>query len=209
MGVFCVSRAPEEEDRGTFSGVQDSQEVCTTSFSTSPPSQVGNTPLLVKSSLICVGVLFNFWPFLLVLFLSYLFFYCLYLMLPQCVCTLSPSPSKQSKPTPLDSLQLPLAPGFVTHAVSLCRPLTASFIHSRGFCSFWRKWAYLSCGFHISLTILEVMPLLCKYASNKYKNTEPGRHFQKLYQYKNRLHRCLLLIATKAATDHVEKVFIF
>lgn len=38
---------------------------------------------------------------------------------PQCVCTLSPSPSKQPKPIPLDSLQLPLAPGLVTHTVSL------------------------------------------------------------------------------------------
>uniref|UniRef100_A0A674NMG9 Autophagy-related protein 13 n=1 Tax=Takifugu rubripes TaxID=31033 RepID=A0A674NMG9_TAKRU len=39
-----VSRAPEE-DRGAFAGVQDSQEVCTTSFSTSPPSQVGSTSI--------------------------------------------------------------------------------------------------------------------------------------------------------------------
>uniref|UniRef100_A0A3Q4ANG3 Autophagy-related protein 13 n=1 Tax=Mola mola TaxID=94237 RepID=A0A3Q4ANG3_MOLML len=39
----CVSRAPEEEEGGAFAGVQDSQEVCTTSFSTSPPSQVGHT----------------------------------------------------------------------------------------------------------------------------------------------------------------------
>lgn len=54
-------------------------------------------------------------------------------LLPQCVCTLSPSPSKQSKPTPLDSLQLPLAPGFVTHTVSLCRPLPAKTnIHHQG-----------------------------------------------------------------------------
>lgn len=42
---------------------------------------------------------------------------------PQCVCTLSPSPSKQPKPIPLDSLQLPLAPGLVTHTVSLNGPL--------------------------------------------------------------------------------------
>ncbi|KAM6893691.1 autophagy-related protein 13 [Xenentodon cancila] len=71
MGQPCNYRAPGEEDGGAFAGVQDSQEVCTTSFSTSPPSQ--------------------------------------------CVCTLSPSPSKLSKPLPLDSLQLPLAPGLVTH----------------------------------------------------------------------------------------------
>ncbi|XP_017285509.1 autophagy-related protein 13 isoform X1 [Kryptolebias marmoratus] len=76
MGHPCNYRAPEEEE-GAFAGVQDSQEVCTTSFSTSPPSQ--------------------------------------------CVCTLSPSPSKLSKPLPLDSLQLPLAPGLVTQ---LCWPLT-------------------------------------------------------------------------------------
>ncbi|XP_041835060.1 autophagy-related protein 13 isoform X1 [Melanotaenia boesemani] len=77
MGHPCNYRAPEDEDGGAFPGVQDSQEVCTTSFSTSPPSQ--------------------------------------------CVCTLSPSPSKMSKPLPLDSLQLPLAPGLVTHNLSASR----------------------------------------------------------------------------------------
>lgn len=71
MGHPCNYRPPDDEDSGPFAGVQDSQEVCTTSFSTSPPSQ--------------------------------------------CVCTLSPSPSKLSKPLPLDSLPLPLAPGLVTH----------------------------------------------------------------------------------------------
>ncbi|MED6266803.1 autophagy protein 13, partial [Characodon lateralis] len=71
MGQPCNYRALDEEDGGAFASVQDSQEVCTTSFSTSPPSQ--------------------------------------------CVCTLSPSPSKLSKPLPLDSLQLPLVPGLVTH----------------------------------------------------------------------------------------------
>ncbi|XP_039997808.1 autophagy-related protein 13 isoform X2 [Xiphias gladius] len=39
MGQPCNYRAPDEED-GPFAGVQDSQEVCTTSFSTSPPSQL-------------------------------------------------------------------------------------------------------------------------------------------------------------------------
>ncbi|XP_017285510.1 autophagy-related protein 13 isoform X2 [Kryptolebias marmoratus] len=39
MGHPCNYRAPEEEE-GAFAGVQDSQEVCTTSFSTSPPSQL-------------------------------------------------------------------------------------------------------------------------------------------------------------------------
>uniref|UniRef100_A0A3P8TRE8 Autophagy-related protein 13 n=1 Tax=Amphiprion percula TaxID=161767 RepID=A0A3P8TRE8_AMPPE len=42
MGQPCNYRAPDEEDGGTFAGVQDSQEVCTTSFSTSPPSQVSH-----------------------------------------------------------------------------------------------------------------------------------------------------------------------
>uniref|UniRef100_A0A146XRA0 Autophagy-related protein 13 n=1 Tax=Fundulus heteroclitus TaxID=8078 RepID=A0A146XRA0_FUNHE len=77
MGQPCNYRAPDDEDGGAFAGVQDSQEVCTTSFSTSPPSQ--------------------------------------------CVCTLSPSPSKLSKPLPLDSLQLPLAPGLVPHALYASR----------------------------------------------------------------------------------------
>uniref|UniRef100_A0A7N6BSZ1 Autophagy-related protein 13 n=1 Tax=Anabas testudineus TaxID=64144 RepID=A0A7N6BSZ1_ANATE len=38
--AFMSNRAPDEEDGGPFAGAQDSQEVCTTSFSTSPPSQV-------------------------------------------------------------------------------------------------------------------------------------------------------------------------
>lgn len=77
MGHPCNYRAPDDEEGAPFTGVQDSQEVCTTSFSTSPPSQ--------------------------------------------CVCTLSPSPSKVSKPVPLDSLQLPLAPGLVTHTLYASR----------------------------------------------------------------------------------------
>uniref|UniRef100_A0A671UI46 Autophagy-related protein 13 n=1 Tax=Sparus aurata TaxID=8175 RepID=A0A671UI46_SPAAU len=40
MGQPCNYRPPDEEDGGAFVGVQDSQEVCTTSFSTSPPSQL-------------------------------------------------------------------------------------------------------------------------------------------------------------------------
>ncbi|XP_061571534.1 autophagy-related protein 13 isoform X2 [Cololabis saira] len=40
MGHPCNYRAPGDEDGGAFAGVQDSQEVCTTSFSTSPPSQL-------------------------------------------------------------------------------------------------------------------------------------------------------------------------
>uniref|UniRef100_A0A3Q2DX60 Autophagy-related protein 13 n=1 Tax=Cyprinodon variegatus TaxID=28743 RepID=A0A3Q2DX60_CYPVA len=36
--AFMSSRAPDDDDGGAL-GVQDSQEVCTTSFSTSPPSQ--------------------------------------------------------------------------------------------------------------------------------------------------------------------------
>lgn len=40
MGHPCNYRAPDEDDGGPYAGVQDSQEVCTTSFSTSPPSQL-------------------------------------------------------------------------------------------------------------------------------------------------------------------------
>uniref|UniRef100_A0A665VMG0 Autophagy-related protein 13 n=1 Tax=Echeneis naucrates TaxID=173247 RepID=A0A665VMG0_ECHNA len=40
VGHPCNYRAPDEDDGGLFAGVQDSQEVCTTSFSTSPPSQL-------------------------------------------------------------------------------------------------------------------------------------------------------------------------
>ncbi|XP_028324293.1 autophagy-related protein 13 isoform X2 [Gouania willdenowi] len=40
MGHPCNYRAPDDEEGGPFPGVQDSQEVCTTSFSTSPPSQL-------------------------------------------------------------------------------------------------------------------------------------------------------------------------
>uniref|UniRef100_A0A671L4X1 Autophagy-related protein 13 n=1 Tax=Sinocyclocheilus anshuiensis TaxID=1608454 RepID=A0A671L4X1_9TELE len=36
----CSYRAPGEDEGGTYAGIEDSQEVCTTSFSTSPPSQV-------------------------------------------------------------------------------------------------------------------------------------------------------------------------
>uniref|UniRef100_G3PPM9 Autophagy-related protein 13 n=1 Tax=Gasterosteus aculeatus aculeatus TaxID=481459 RepID=G3PPM9_GASAC len=39
MGHPCNYRAPDDDDGGPYAGVQDSQEVCTTSFSTSPPSQ--------------------------------------------------------------------------------------------------------------------------------------------------------------------------
>uniref|UniRef100_A0A3Q2Q2S7 Autophagy-related protein 13 n=1 Tax=Fundulus heteroclitus TaxID=8078 RepID=A0A3Q2Q2S7_FUNHE len=46
MGQPCNYRAPDDEDGGAFAGVQDSQEVCTTSFSTSPPSQVTTAPSL-------------------------------------------------------------------------------------------------------------------------------------------------------------------
>lgn len=45
MGHPCNYRAPEDEDGGAFPGVQDSQEVCTTSFSTSPPSQLSASRL--------------------------------------------------------------------------------------------------------------------------------------------------------------------
>uniref|UniRef100_A0A671RSH8 Autophagy-related protein 13 n=1 Tax=Sinocyclocheilus anshuiensis TaxID=1608454 RepID=A0A671RSH8_9TELE len=36
----CSYRTPGEDEGGTYAGIEDSQEVCTTSFSTSPPSQV-------------------------------------------------------------------------------------------------------------------------------------------------------------------------
>uniref|UniRef100_A0A8C1YT19 Autophagy-related protein 13 n=1 Tax=Cyprinus carpio TaxID=7962 RepID=A0A8C1YT19_CYPCA len=36
----CSYRAPGEDEGGTYAGIEDSQEVCTTSFSTSPPSQM-------------------------------------------------------------------------------------------------------------------------------------------------------------------------
>uniref|UniRef100_A0AAY4B1I4 Autophagy-related protein 13 n=1 Tax=Denticeps clupeoides TaxID=299321 RepID=A0AAY4B1I4_9TELE len=38
--AFMSTRSPGEEEGGAFAGVEDSQEVCTTSFSTSPPSQM-------------------------------------------------------------------------------------------------------------------------------------------------------------------------
>ncbi|XP_055505683.1 autophagy-related protein 13 isoform X2 [Leucoraja erinacea] len=43
--AFMSSRAPNEEDAGTLPSVDDSQEVCTTSFSTSPPSQLYSSRL--------------------------------------------------------------------------------------------------------------------------------------------------------------------
>lgn len=134
---MCLSRAPDEED-GPFAGVQDSQEVCTTSFSTSPPSQVRGHPSLaplyglflypVTSSLHSYLFFISTFPFLSLSVSFLLSFYCMFMCvcvsaLSQCVCTLSPSPSKLSKPLPLDSLQLPLAPGLVTHTVSLYWPL--------------------------------------------------------------------------------------
>uniref|UniRef100_A0A671RSR4 Autophagy-related protein 13 n=1 Tax=Sinocyclocheilus anshuiensis TaxID=1608454 RepID=A0A671RSR4_9TELE len=36
----CSYRTPGEDEGGTYAGIEDSQEVCTTSFSTSPPSQM-------------------------------------------------------------------------------------------------------------------------------------------------------------------------
>ncbi|KAM8871648.1 autophagy-related protein 13 isoform 4-T5 [Synchiropus picturatus] len=44
MGQPCNYRAPDDDD-GLLAGVQDSQEVCTTSFSTSPPSQLYSSRL--------------------------------------------------------------------------------------------------------------------------------------------------------------------
>ncbi|XP_072905298.1 autophagy-related protein 13 isoform X5 [Hemitrygon akajei] len=43
--AFMSGRTANEEDTGTFPSVEDSQEVCTTSFSTSPPSQLYSSRL--------------------------------------------------------------------------------------------------------------------------------------------------------------------
>lgn len=132
----CVFRAPGEDYAGQYAGVHDSQEVCTTSFSTSPPSQargLGHSLLFAGSGFvrsIFIPVLYFTFPFLSVCSLSCcLFIVCLSVCVcarSQCVCTVSPSPSKLSKPLPLDSLPLPLAPGLVTHTVSLYCPLSVS-----------------------------------------------------------------------------------
>uniref|UniRef100_A0A671L604 Autophagy-related protein 13 n=1 Tax=Sinocyclocheilus anshuiensis TaxID=1608454 RepID=A0A671L604_9TELE len=41
----CSYRSPGEDEGGTYAGIEDSQEVCTTSFSTSPPSQLYSSRL--------------------------------------------------------------------------------------------------------------------------------------------------------------------
>ncbi|XP_058636432.1 autophagy-related protein 13 isoform X6 [Onychostoma macrolepis] len=43
--ALMSSRAPGEDEGGTYAGIEDSQEVCTTSFSTSPPSQLYSSRL--------------------------------------------------------------------------------------------------------------------------------------------------------------------
>ena len=140
----CVFRALDDEDGG-YVGVQDSQEVCTTSFSTSPPSQVTQlTPLiLVNISFFTLWLLLSIFTtafYFTFSFLSLSVFFFLFLSFlivcvsafGQCVCTLSPSPCKLSKPLPLDSLPLPLAPGLVTHTVSLyghCGSVWCTFLN--------------------------------------------------------------------------------
>ncbi|XP_033837300.1 autophagy-related protein 13 isoform X2 [Periophthalmus magnuspinnatus] len=52
MGQPCNYRPPDDEDTGPFPGVQDSQEVCTTSFSTSPPSQMYSSRLCCQPPII-------------------------------------------------------------------------------------------------------------------------------------------------------------
>uniref|UniRef100_A0A673IBB4 Autophagy-related protein 13-like n=1 Tax=Sinocyclocheilus rhinocerous TaxID=307959 RepID=A0A673IBB4_9TELE len=42
---FFSLRTPGEDEGGTYAGIEDSQEVCTTSFSTSPPSQLYSSRL--------------------------------------------------------------------------------------------------------------------------------------------------------------------
>lgn len=86
----CVyaPRPPDEEDGGAFVGVQDSQEVCTTSFSTSPPSQVwGHSHLLFftvsLSCLLFISIpIFHFTFFFSLCLFSFLFSFYL------CVCVL-------------------------------------------------------------------------------------------------------------------------
>ncbi|KAM9493522.1 autophagy-related protein 13 isoform 2-T2 [Clarias gariepinus] len=48
----CNYRAPGEEEGGVYAGVEDSQEVCTTSFSTSPPSQLCTSRLSYQTPLL-------------------------------------------------------------------------------------------------------------------------------------------------------------
>ncbi|KAF7687866.1 autophagy-related protein 13 [Silurus meridionalis] len=48
----CNYRAPGEEEGGAYAGVEDSQEVCTTSFSTSPPSQLCTSRLSYQTPLL-------------------------------------------------------------------------------------------------------------------------------------------------------------
>ncbi|XP_075873403.1 autophagy-related protein 13 isoform X3 [Nelusetta ayraudi] len=50
QGQPCNYRPPEDDDGGAIAGVQDSQEVCTTSFSTSPPSQLYASRLSYQTS---------------------------------------------------------------------------------------------------------------------------------------------------------------
>uniref|UniRef100_A0A671L4Z3 Autophagy-related protein 13 n=1 Tax=Sinocyclocheilus anshuiensis TaxID=1608454 RepID=A0A671L4Z3_9TELE len=65
----CSYRAPGEDEGGTYAGIEDSQEVCTTSFSTSPPSQVMPFSLSIisfcGSGFISVVALFFFLSFFL------------------------------------------------------------------------------------------------------------------------------------------------
>lgn len=183
--MICVSRAPEEEDRGTFAGVQDSQEVCTTSFSTSPPSQVEYTAILFKASLHVIELLLNFRPLSPFLSLYLFFFYCLYLCYLSVCVHWAHHPQNSLSPPPwivfsfhwLLDLSLTL---WVSAGLWQRKP---TFI-TRGFHLFWRAWGHLSCSFNISWSVkekssywCEVILLLCKRGSN---NTEPERHFQKL-----------------------------
>ncbi|XP_060767401.1 autophagy-related protein 13 isoform X1 [Neoarius graeffei] len=48
----CNYRAPGEDEGGVYAGVEDSQEVCTTSFSTSPPSQLCTSRLSYQTPLL-------------------------------------------------------------------------------------------------------------------------------------------------------------
>uniref|UniRef100_A0AAQ5ZP48 Autophagy-related protein 13 n=1 Tax=Amphiprion ocellaris TaxID=80972 RepID=A0AAQ5ZP48_AMPOC len=85
MGQPCNYRAPDEEDGGTFAGVQDSQEVCTTSFSTSPPSQVGHSP---RSFSLSLSLTFDFFSSFHTCF-SFHFLFFLFVCFPSCCLFIS------------------------------------------------------------------------------------------------------------------------
>uniref|UniRef100_A0A3B4WNB2 Autophagy-related protein 13 n=1 Tax=Seriola lalandi dorsalis TaxID=1841481 RepID=A0A3B4WNB2_SERLL len=110
VGHPCNYRAPDEDD-GLFAGVQDSQEVCTTSFSTSPPSQVGHTHWLFSA----FSLPYDFSPFSYLFFISLslfslclfsflLSFYCSFIRVCVCVCVRDEGRRSVSPSDPVESL---------------------------------------------------------------------------------------------------------